>query len=104
MPHHPHSINHTELFHSETLDMIEPVDLMALRRGLEALPHSILRVKGFIPIPGRSEPFFLVQMSGHEIEISPWRGSAPARAGLIVIGTRDMPDKQQLDRIFLSAR
>ncbi|MBT3330098.1 MAG: GTP-binding protein [Rhodospirillaceae bacterium] len=102
--HHPHSTNHTELFHSETLDMIDPVDLTALRRGLEALPRSVLRVKGFVPIQGRGELFFLVQLSGREIEISPWQGRAPARAGLIVIGTPDMPDKQQLDQIFLIAR
>lgn len=102
-PHHPHATGHGELFRSETLDMVGPVDLAALRRSLEALPRSILRVKGFVPVQGPDELFFLVQLSGREIEISPWQEGAPARAGLIVIGTPDMPDKQQLEQIFSAA-
>lgn len=97
---HDHGRNHTELFHSETFAMAEPVDLTALRQSLEALPTSILRVKGFVPVQGRDVPFFLVQLSGREIEIAPWQGEVPARTGLIIIGTPDMPDRRQLDQIF----
>ncbi|MDA1098054.1 MAG: GTP-binding protein [Proteobacteria bacterium] len=100
MPAHHHGRNHTELFRSETMDKVEAVDLKILRQSLEALPSSILRVKGIVPVQDRDEPFFLVQLSGREIEIAPWRGTAPARTGLIIIGTPDMPDRRQLDQIF----
>lgn len=73
----------------------------ALRAALDALPDSVLRVKGFCRL-APDGAWHLVQRAGRRVAIDPWPAGAPA-AGLVLIGTPAMPEAAALDRLLAGA-
>lgn len=80
---------------------IAPVSLdrERLRAVLTALPASVLRVKGFCRLAPGAEPHLLQFASGQ------WTltQADAAPAGLVVIGTPDMPPPHELAAMFAAA-
>ncbi len=72
-------------------------DPAALRALLQALPPSVLRVKGFCSLGPEAAPQ-LLQFAGGRWAFTP---AAPSSLGLVVIGTSAMPD--DLDARFRAA-
>lgn len=70
------------------------MDRAALFAVLDALPESVLRVKGFCRLGSDGAPH-LVQRAGRRTSIVPWQGPAPAEA-LVIIGTPEMPGEAAL--------
>lgn len=69
-----------------------PLDHDRLMRALEALPESVLRLKGFCRLGPKAAPH-LVQRAGRRVELRPWPEPLPAGAdALVLIGTPEMPD------------
>ena len=64
-----------------------PFDRVRLAAVLDALPDSVLRLKGFCRVDGARH---VLQRSGRRWTLEPW--DQPADAALVAIGTPDMPD------------
>lgn len=74
----------------------KPLDRALLRSLLHALPASVLRVKGFCLLAPGAEPH-LLQFAAGQWTLTP----APAsQVGLVVIGTKAMPDAGELAALF----
>ncbi len=78
-----------------------PLDGVALRRVLAALPDSVLRAKGLFPVGPDAEPH-LLQLAGARWTLTPWAGPVAA-PGLVLIGTPDLPPAATLAALFASA-
>ncbi|MCW3476437.1 CobW family GTP-binding protein [Limobrevibacterium gyesilva] len=77
-----------------------PLDRERLRAVLEALPRTVLRVKGFCELGDAREPY-LLQYAAERWAFT--RCDTPAASGFVVIGTPDMPDAATLDALFSQA-
>ena len=73
-------------------------DRDCLRAVLLGLPRSVLRVKGFCQLGAEAEPN-LLQYAAGQWAMTPY----DARPGLVVIGTREMPDEAVLEALFAEA-
>lgn len=79
-----------------------PLDRARLLAALDALPESVLRVKGFCRL-GPEEAMHLVQRAGRRTAIEPWPDEAKAD-GLAIIGTPEMPDEGALCALLAQAQ
>ncbi|TWT13508.1 GTP-binding protein [Reyranella sp. CPCC 100927] len=82
-----------------------PVDRAALLETLGALPVSVLRAKGIVRFADAPQARSVVHMVGRRIDVrsdGPW-GIAALRSDLVLLGTPDMPDDAELDRLFAAA-
>ena len=68
-----------------------PLDRAGLLAALDALPESVLRVKGFCRLGADAVPH-LVQRAGRRTALEPWPHPM-AGEGLVMIGTPAMPDQ-----------
>lgn len=73
------------------------LDGTALRSLLEALPPSVLRVKGFALLGPEAVPHAL-QLAGTRWSVDPWQGHIVP--GIVLIGTPALPPPQMLNRLF----
>jgi len=82
-----------------------PVHRAALLEALGALPTSVLRAKGILRFADSPRQRSVVHMVGPRIDVrsdAPW-GIAALRSDLVLLGTPDMPDDAELNRLFESA-
>ncbi len=77
-----------------------PLDPTRLRAMLEALPRSVLRIKGFCELGPERAPV-LLQYAAERWAITPM--AAPMEPVLVVIGSQDMPDAGAISRWFQGA-
>jgi G3E family GTPase len=75
------------------------LDRARLRSVLQALPASVLRIKGFCLLAPEATPY-LLQFAAGEWTLSLAQVS---QSGLVVIGTRAMPDAEELAALFGAA-
>jgi len=73
-----------------------PLDRARLRSVLQALPTSVLRIKGFCLLAPEATPH-LLQFAAGQWTLSPAHGQHP---GLVVIGTPAMPGAGELAALF----
>ncbi len=71
-----------------------------MRAALEALPPSVLRVKGFCQL-GAEGVWHLLQYAAERWAFT--KLAAPAEAGFVIIGTPDMPDAAAMGARFTAA-
>jgi G3E family GTPase len=76
-----------------------PLSRERLRAVLEALPPSVLRIKGVAAFAGGGQ--LVLQYAARRWAFAEAPGLAPT--GLVVIGTPDMPDADELARRFAAA-
>ena len=79
-------------FVSFTAELGSVTDLTALERRIRAVAaeHDVLRVKGFVHVPGKAMRH-VVQCVGARLERyfdRPWRPDEPPRSHLVVIGQK----------------
>ena len=83
----PKPARHGTLFASVTLRPARPLDAADLRAALDALPESLLRAKGILPLADGTQ--VLVQRVGRRLDLAPHPGGAPH--ALVLIGTGTAP-------------
>ena len=96
---HDHQ-DHGSHFRTVTVPLPDRVELDRLKQILLALPQSVLRVKGFVDTLDDRATRYLIQMTGRRLDVSPWTGHAGAAAGLVIIGTDNLPDADEITALF----
>lgn len=76
-----------------------PLDHDRLKAILNTLPAAVLRMKGLIRL-GTEPQRHVLQMVGHRWSLEAWHGPETADE-LVVIGTDDLPNHDQLEAWFL---
>jgi G3E family GTPase len=80
-----------------------PLDRAALAEVLDALPSSVVRVKGFVALADEPTRRTLVQRVDRRATMAPgrpWEDGAPPRSALVVLGLPGSLDPQELSRAF----
>jgi G3E family GTPase len=80
----------------------QPLSLPKLRSVLETLPDSVYRAKGIVHVEELPSYRYVLQMVGkryHLDETGRW-GSEPPRSDIVMIGSRDGINDDQLQRAF----
>lgn len=75
-----------------------PLDRGGLLAALDALPDSVLRVKGFCRLAPDGD-WHLLQRAGRRATLEPWPGEPPAEC-LVLIGTPAMPAEPVLSTLL----
>ena len=95
---HAEAVRHP--FHTWHFQPPGPLDRDRLRTVLEALPPSVLRVKGICRFAPGAETM-LLQYAAQRWALTPAPGTAPT--GLVLIGTPDLPPPDALHASFAAA-
>jgi G3E family GTPase len=80
---------HGAIFESATLRPLRPVMESELRKALEMLPDTVLRVKGLLSVPDSTADAWLVQGVGRRVEISRHCMPSGTEHALVLIATGD---------------
>jgi len=86
---------HEQQYRRALLAACGPIRREVLARFLDALPPSVLRVKGMLRIDGEADPM-LLQRVGRSWELSTWPRQTRPEPGLVFIGTVAMPGGEAL--------
>jgi G3E family GTPase len=98
--HDDHSHGHSMSASDWTSDL--PLSLPKLRSALEKLPDTVFRCKGIVYLEELPAYRYVLQMVGkrnHLEETGPW-GPEPPRSEIVMIGTGDGMDDEELRRVF----
>jgi G3E family GTPase len=96
------AVSHEQAFRRWCYQRKGSFDRARLAQALRELPPQLLRLKGLCRIAGEDEPL-LLQMVGQAASLTPAPdGGTPAEADILLVGvgTTDLPDAAQLDRIL----
>jgi G3E family GTPase len=80
-----------------------PLDRTTLREALDALPASVIRVKGIVDLADSWATQTIAQRVGRRLSLepgAPW-GFVFRRSDIVLLGTPDMPSAEELDRAFM---
>lgn len=85
---------HNKVFKAISFTGITELTPKAFCAACEALPSSVVRLKGFIEADGQ---MFEVQRSGLSVDVRPAPGCKP---DLVLIGTSNMPSRDEIARLL----
>ncbi|MCP9453519.1 MAG: GTP-binding protein [Nitrospira sp.] len=77
----------TRGYRSGSFKILRPIDLERFERWLTRYQRSVVRLKGYVRIDGRSG-FQEVQWVLGRLSVTPYRGQEPSQAAIVVIGRR----------------
>ena len=83
-----------------------PLERATLERVLDALPSSVIRVKGIVDLADSPATQTVVHRVGHRLSLEPgaaW-GLAFRHSDIVVLGTPDMPSPTDLARVLDASR
>lgn len=93
-------VDHGSTFATRTFRRDEPLCEAALRDALDALPHGLLRAKGFVRFDSAAERVHLVQAVGRRWSITPAPpGASATPCTLVVVGTAALSSDDDLAQV-----
>ncbi|MCA9707669.1 MAG: GTP-binding protein [Myxococcales bacterium] len=102
-PHEPHEHgDHATEFWTWSFHSDRPLSAKRLRRAVNELPSSEVRVKGLVHLASHPETRAVMHVVGRRAELSlgePW-GERPPATGLVLIGAGDPLSPGRLEQMF----
>ena len=101
---HHHHHDHGDAFVSWSWRSAEPLDLIAFRAVMRALPHDLLRAKGILAFAGRPNERAVFQLVGKRKELTLEEATPPAESTLVAIARAGGLDPDALTALFDGTR
>jgi len=102
--HHHHDHDHADTFMSWSWRSTEPLDLMAFRAAMRALPTDLLRAKGVLAFADRPNERAIFQLVGKRKELKLEPVPPPAESTLVAIARAGAFDPDALTALLDSCR
>ncbi len=102
--HHHHDHDHADAFVAWSWRSAAPLDLVAFRAAMRALPHDLLRAKGILAFAGRPDERAVFQLVGKRKELKLLPATPPAESTLVAIARAGGLDPEALTALFDATR